>query len=146
MFRFKKLLSIIALCLFSSTVLAQTALAQAPLPTPDRNGDYLGHVGYEKWIVVDPDPNGLNCRWSKEMPNDWYAPHARLTTRNFGQWSVVRRFQKNTPSQYLTANLSPAGFATLIDEFGKPWLKVSIGSNDEICLVRANSNYVKPVN
>lgn len=136
----KKFLVITALSLISST-----ALAQIPLPRADRNGDYSGNVGHGKWIVVDPDPNGLNCRWSEQMPKDWYAPHAKFPNRNVGQWSIVRRFKKNTSSQYLTANITPAGFATFTDELGKPWLKVSIGSNDQICLVRANVQYIRPV-
>jgi hypothetical protein len=116
------------------------------LPKPDSNGDYSGNVGHESWIVVDPDPNGLNCRWSEQISREWYAPDVELPNRNISEWPVVRRFQKNTPSQYLTANLSPAGFATFTDELGNPWLKVSIGSNDQICLVRANAKYVQPVN
>ncbi|HEY9632539.1 MAG TPA: hypothetical protein V6D14_03980 [Coleofasciculaceae cyanobacterium] len=127
-------------------LVSSTALAVAPLPTPNGNGDYSGNVGYEKWIVVDPDPNGLNCRWSEQAPKEWYAPDANIPNWNIGQWPVVRRFKKDTSSQYLTANLTPGGFATVTDELGKPWLKVSIGSDEEICLVRANADYVQPVN
>ncbi len=118
---------------------------EEPLPTADANGDYSGKTGHVKWIVVDPDPNGVNCRWSDDMPTAWYAPDAKLPTLNISQWSVVRRFAQNTPERYLQANLTPAGFATIEDDSGKPWLKISIGSGDKICLVRANSKYVQPV-
>ena len=128
-----------------STSVKEAALAQEALPKADENGDYSGKTSHKKWIVVDPDPDGVNCRWSNEMPTSWYAPDAKLPTLNINQWPVVRRFTKNTPSQNLQANLAPAGFATLNDQSGKPWLKVSIGSNDLICLVRANSKYVQPV-
>ena len=115
------------------------------LPSADANGDYSRKTSHPKWIVVDSDPNGVNCRWSQEMPSNWYAPDAKLPTLNISQWPVVRRFQKNTPSQTLTANLTPAGFATLVDTSGKPWLKVNIGADEQICLVRANKKYVEPV-
>lgn len=115
------------------------------LPSADANGDYSRKTSHKKWLVVDSDPNGVNCRWSQEMPTNWYAPDAKLPTLNISQWSVVRHFQKNTPSQTLTTNLTPAGFATLFDESGKPWLKVSIGSDQQICFVRANKKYVQPV-
>jgi len=124
------------------SLISLTALAQAPVPKADRNGDYSGRVGYSRWIVVDPDRNGINCRWSDTMPQQWYTPDAKWPTRNFSQWPIVRRFQKGTQ---LTANLTPAGFTTVPDASNKPWLKVSIGPQDQICLVRANQRYVKPV-
>lgn len=128
-----------------SSPVQEAPLAEDTLPTPDSNGDYLGKTSHQKWTVVDPDPNGVNCRWSEEMPTAWYAPDAKFSSLNISQWPVVRRFTKNTPSPSLQANLTPAGFATLMDDSGKPWLKVNIGSNDRICLVRANSKYVQPV-
>lgn len=127
----------------SSVTAAPTT--EANLPSADTNGDYSHKTSHKKWIVVDSDPNGVNCRWSQEMPTNWYAPDAKLPRLNISQWSVVRSFKKNTPSQTLTANLTPAGFATLFDESGKPWLKVSIGADDQICFVRANKKYVQPV-
>lgn len=129
----------------SSSVTA-AAPTEANLPNADNNGDYSKKTSHKKWIVVDSDPNGVNCRWSQEMPTNWYAPDAKLPRLNISQWSVVRRFQKNTPSQTLNANLTPAGFATLFDESGKPWLKVSIGANEQICFVRANKKYIQPIN
>lgn len=128
-----------------SSQVQETPSTEDALPTADSNGDYSGKTSHQKWIVVDPDPDGVNCRWSEAMPTAWYAPDAKLPSLNISQWSVVRRFTKNTPSQSLQANLTPAGFATLMDDSGKPWLKVNIDSNDQICLVRANSKYIQPV-
>lgn len=136
---------IAAMCLVFSSSVQDAATAQEDLPTADRNGDYSGRTSHKKWIVVDPDPDGVGCRWSEEMPENWYAPDANRPPLNISDWPVVRRFQKNAPSQNLTANLAPAGFATLTDRSGNPWLKVSIGPNDLICLVRANVKYVQPV-
>lgn len=123
----------------------EAPLASEGLPKADSNGDYSGKTSHQKWIVVDPDPDGVNCRWSEEMPTSWYAPNTKLPALSISQWPVVRRFTKDTSSQNLTANTTPAGLVTINDESGKPWLKVSIGSNDQICLVRANSKYVQPV-
>lgn len=111
------------------------------LPVADANGDY-GRTDHQTWQVIDPDPGGLNCRWSTAMPADWYAPNTRFLDQNFGQWQVVQQFSAGTS---LTANLAPAGFAILYDDQQKPWLKVSTGENEQICLVRANSAYVQPI-
>ncbi|MBD1910907.1 MULTISPECIES: hypothetical protein [unclassified Leptolyngbya] len=131
------LLAIVGVLSTSSVVAAQ----QARLPQPNANGDYTARTSHSSWQVVDPDPNGLNCRWSSQMPAEWYAPDARLPRRDVVNWGVVRRFATGT---VLTANTTPAGFATMTDSRGLPWLKVSIGNNDQICLVRANSRFVRP--
>lgn len=112
-----------------------------PLPVADANGDF-GRTSHQSWQVVDADPTGLNCRWSAAMPTDWYAPSAQFPDQRFSQWQVVRQFAAGTP---LTANLAPAGFAVLYDEQQKPWLKVSMGEDEQICLVKANAAYVQPV-
>lgn len=111
------------------------------LPVADANGDY-GRTNHQTWRVVDSDPGGLNCRWSAAMPNNWYSPSTQFPNQNFGQWQVIRTFSVGTT---LTANLAPAGFALLYDKYQKPWLKVSIGENEQICLVRANAAYVQPI-
>lgn len=128
----------------TTTVLShQNWLAQAaPRPTANANGDYAQRTSHRRWLVVDPDPRGLNCRWSRSMPLDWYAPHAQLPQMNVLQWQIVRRFPSNT---VLTANTTPAGFATISDDRGFPWLKVSIGPEEQICLVRANRRYIRPI-
>jgi len=126
-------------------LVSETAFAQSELPTADRKGDYSRNTSHTKWIVVDSDPNGLNCRWSPNMPDDWYSPSASWPKLNISQWPVVRRFKKNSSSRKLTANITPAGFATIRDDSGKPWLKVNIGPNDQICLVRANESFIRPV-
>lgn len=121
----------------------QTLLAQAaPQPTANASGDYTQRTSHQRWLVIDPDPAGLNCRWSRSIPSDWYAPHAQWPQMNVLQWQIVRRFPRNT---VLTANTTPAGFATLSDARGLPWLKVSMGSADQICLVRANRRYIRPI-
>ena len=54
----------------------------------------------------------------------------------------MRRFKQGT---ILTSNITPAGFAGIMDTRRKPWLKVSIGPEEQICLVRANAQFIRPV-
>ena len=131
------LLSFVSLISTTAVVSAQTALPQS-----DRNGDYSGRTSHRNWVVVDADASGLNCRWSSQMPRDWFAPDVRLPALNVVNWGVVRQFRTGT---ILTSNTTPAGFATLTDSRGLPWLKVSIGRNEQICLVRANRQFIRPV-
>ncbi len=116
--------------------------ADPSLPQADANGDYTRRNSHLTWVVVDPDPNGLNCRWSENMPTEWYAPDAVMPDQAVYNWTVVNRFSRDT---VLAANITPAGFSTMMDNRGLPWLKVNIGPNDTICLVRANSRFVRPL-
>lgn len=112
------------------------------LPTANASGDYTQRTQHRTWTVVDADPSGLNCRWSDQMPADWYSPSAQLPPLTIEQWPVVRQFRQG---ETLTANITPAGFAMLVDDKDQLWLKVSLGAQDQICLVRANAQYIKPV-
>lgn len=118
------------------------AYAQPAFPQPNPDGDYARRTSHSHWQVVDPDPNGLNCRWSDAMPDEWYAPDAVLPPLEVLNWPIVQRFPAGT---VLTANTTPAGFATMVDTRNKPWLKVSLGPHDQICLVRANRQFVRPI-
>jgi len=117
------------------------APAAEPLPRVDADGNYL-RTSHRRWVVVDPDPAGLNCRWSADVPDEWYSPAAEFPRKNINEWPVVQQFSTDTE---LLANLTPAGFATLYDENENPWLKVSLDEFDTICLVRAHQEYVQPV-
>ncbi|MDY6939394.1 MAG: hypothetical protein SWY16_17215 [Cyanobacteriota bacterium] len=127
--------------LLVSTAIAPVALAESAPVQYDANGDYLS-TDHLYWTVTDPDENGLNCRWSEDMPEAWYAPDAQFPLMNVREWEVVRSFDYGT---VLMANRTPAGFVTLNDDRGLPWLKVSIGDNDEICLARANRDFIRPL-
>lgn len=107
----------------------------------DSNGDYIG-TDHRFWTVVDSDPNGLNCRWSEDNPEMWYSPGATFPNKNIANWPIVRRFDYGT---VLTANQTPAGLVFFEDDRGLPWLKVSLGDRDRICLVRANRRYIVPL-
>lgn len=127
--------------LLGTIAIAPTVLAQMPVPQPNAQGDYP-RTSHLLWTVVDADPNGLNCRWSEEISDPWYSPGARFGDFNIADWAIVRRFWSGT---VLNANRTPAGFTYIYDDRGFPWLKVSLGDRDEICLVRANQQFVVPV-
>jgi hypothetical protein len=131
----------------TAVLVKPTAVAEIPTaqsrPTPQLNqaGDY-SRTGHLRWIVVDSDTQGVNCRWSESMPSNWFSPSAHLPPMNVRQWGVVRQFSPNT---VLTADQTPAGFVLIYDDRNLPWLKISIGDNDRICLVRANQRYIRPI-
>lgn len=111
-----------------------------PFPVANSNGDF-GRTSYDLWKIVDRDPAGLNCRWSTDMPEEWYSPSAEWPDTNIQSWPVVRTLAYDTA---IVSDGSPAGFMTIQDDQNAPWLKVSIGENSQICLIRANSQYVMP--
>lgn len=113
----------------------------APFPVANSEGDFERNTGYNLWKVVDRDPAGLNCRWSPDMPEEWYSPDSEWTDTNIQSWPVVRTLAYDTA---IVSDGTPAGFMTIQDDKDAPWLKVSIGENSQICLVRANSQYVMP--
>ncbi len=140
----RKMWTALLVVLLTMTVTSQLALSQNGLAAPRANGDgdFIARTSHPFWTVVDPDPECLSCRWSPDNPTDWYSPSAELPNSNIGQWPVVRKFAYGT---VLTANTTPAGFATMSDSRGLPWLKVRVGNNEEICMVRANSTYILPL-
>jgi len=120
------------------------AYAQATeVPAFDRNGDFqssrvLGNRGtyqHQQWLVVDPDPNGLNCRDNQ---------FSVVVTLSYG--SVV--------DAVFSSNQDNA--IRLIG--GNPWLRVSASfldiqtrntnerSETYTCYVRANREYIAPIN
>ncbi|MFQ3615720.1 MAG: hypothetical protein SNJ57_11340 [Cyanobacteriota bacterium] len=111
----------------------------AEVPMPNRNGDYTtavmqgnrGNYYNRRWLVVDPDPTYLNCRIS---PN-----------------GVVR--SRIAPGALLTAEF--VRNEAIVFQNGSPWLRVR--GNDALtfaqpgqtlgtCYVRANRQYIAPVN
>lgn len=123
---------------------ARLTPAQARLLSQvDAQGNWNSSLrGHQVWRVVDATPNGLNCRWFKANPRDWYAPHSTLPNRDIVNWPVRRQFQQGS---VLVANITPGGFSFLYDARELAWIKVDIGPNNEICMVRANSRFVQPM-
>lgn len=110
----------------------------AEVPSANAKGDFntarvLGNRGYYRnthWLIVDAS-GALNCR---ETPNG--AVKSRLRTG----WIVTVAFPSKDGDAIVTSQ-------------GSPWLRISIpqepfGSrgNSGVCLVRANTKYIAPIN
>ena len=101
-------------------------------PQAGENGDYgivNGNSGYMpwEWEVVDPDPNGLNCRLEdrgKTRGNDIYNFPIAYTIKPGDRFNGV-------------------GIST--DDRGLPWIWVGTSFSRTRCWVRANTKYVRPV-
>lgn len=137
------MLKYIGLSIFGMlSVSASADVFYEPTPLTNSAGDFWERTSWREWKVVDPDLAGLNCRWNNKIPEPWYSPSTQLPDLKIGSWDVVMKFGKE---DILISNITPAGFATIFDENSQPWLKVSLNNSDKICLVRANSKYIRPV-
>jgi len=118
------------------------------LPQPRENGDF-SRSSHNSWEVVDPDPNGLNCRMLEGIENYDELIARDMTDRNFtfdiGNWPVVGTLERGQDFQI---ELGPAGFGVIYDTKDRPWIYVE--RTDEAgaprnCFVRANSSFVRPI-
>lgn len=96
---------------------------------PDQGGNYPLKEAYQaQWRVVDPDPTGLNCRASLPSPA--------------GLAEVVATF---TQGDILQAIPRERGVTEIMSVRGETWLRVALETGDT-CWVRANSQFIEPVN
>ena len=115
----------------------------APLPSPNNQGDYMGRAYHTYWEVVDPDPNGLNCR----MTSSSFEELMRLDNRTpfeFFNWSLVGVLKQGQRFEIFPSNAA----GTFNDTRGLPWLFVGksyAAGAAQGCFVRANSQFVKPI-
>lgn len=124
-------------------ILAGTPLAASALPKPNQQGDY-SRTSHRHWMVVDPDPNGLNCRMGRYSYDRIISPRSDVPL-NILNWPVVGTFSQGDRFQI---NLGPAGFGILTDTRGKPWFYVSrtdANGAPSNCFVRANNQFAIPV-
>lgn len=113
------------------------------LPTADSQGDYMGRDGHDFWEVVDPDPNGLNCRMINASLQQLMSMSNTRPSDIFN-WPVVGVLKEGQRFKSFSSN---AG-STFRDTRKLPWLFVGKSYNDgaaQGCFVRANSAFVKPV-
>lgn len=131
MFKFNQVLALsvtLVLILANAVVTAQEEPKYYSGAWPNSAGDYPIRRQYQgTWRVVDPDPQGLNCR--NNIP-----PYA-------GSEKIVARFLKGT--EITLIQRGRGAFEIGEDKEGLPWLAVRLGNN--ICWVRANQQYVVPV-
>ncbi len=135
--------------LFKATLIGLTltlstpALAQmAEVPRPNGRGDFitarvLGNRGtylQRQWVVVDADPNGLNCRDSSNRA---------LVRLSYG--AIIDSVPRGGKSDAIRT------------WGGQPWLEVRVQLFDVhkrlaerrdsyTCFVRANTRYIAPIN
>ncbi len=113
----------------------RTAQAEYPYPQSDANGDFQivnplpqnrQHL-LENWVVVDPDPNGLNVRCKHPLAEglDYY----------------------NLPADYVFYEGQEfSSYALRMDDRGLPWvvLEAPHKSSERInCFVRANTRFIQ---
>jgi hypothetical protein len=120
---------------------AASALAMNPA------GDYVKAESpqrvYPRWQVVDPDPQGLNCRAldSTGSPLNLDLP---LDQRDISNWPVTKTFPTGAEMRGVSGR---DGYLPIQieDDQGKSWIAISQGDRGGQCLVRANSQYVRPL-
>ncbi|WP_017662010.1 hypothetical protein [Baaleninema simplex] len=116
----------------------------AELPQADETGNYSGRSCHQHWEVVDPDPNGLNCRRAEIGLKELYGLGLQ-DLPEIGNWEVIGTLSEG---ETFTAALFPSGFNGVYDKNSNPWLfvdRVDRADSPSQCLVRANANFVKPI-
>ncbi|WRH67706.1 MAG: hypothetical protein RSE13_04975 [Planktothrix sp. GU0601_MAG3] len=95
------------------------------------------------WQVIDPDPNGLNCRMGNASIEEiWNPDNPGFPT--ISNWPVVATFK---PNEIFRAQLSYSGFVVTRDNQFLPWIfvKKKLDGTPANCFVRASSALIKPV-
>ncbi|MCT7958627.1 hypothetical protein [Laspinema palackyanum] len=118
-------------------------IATSVLPQTNAQGDYTGKSNHINWRVVDPDPNGLNCRMGDQPIDQVWNPSAGAL--NIGSWPVAGTLP---PDSTFKAALSPGGFVLTFDANTQPWMFVESSNGPEQtsnCFIRANSKYIEPI-
>jgi hypothetical protein len=133
-FRVKQLIAIVivgvAIAFFSWPAMAQQAPDFYEGNWPNASGDYPLRQEYQStWQVVDSDPQGLNCR--DQIPT--FTNEGKVEV-SFSEGTILKAVERER------------GVVEIVSDLGdKPWLGVEL-PDDKSCWVRANQQYVVPVN
>lgn len=142
--RFKAIYRIVILSLGLVFLLGITPVwAAQSFPEPNAQGNYVSLSSHVYWQVVDPDPNGLNCRMGNASIEEiWNPDNPGFPT--ISNWPVVATFK---PNEIFRAQLSYSGFVVTRDSQFLPWIfvKKKLDGTPANCFVRANSALIKPV-
>jgi hypothetical protein len=133
------------ICAVLSFMLSLTYAPSVSALAMNPAGDYVGDLrvpSYPRWQVVDPDPDGLKCRT--------VDPSRRLDFNMIGRspkiskWAVLRTFKSGSELQGMAGNMSNTP-VKIDDDRGKPWIAILVNEQEGECLVRANSQFVRPL-
>jgi hypothetical protein len=131
--------------LFFTSFLAYTPSASALVM--NNAGDYVkGGPAYPIWQVVDSDPAGLNCRTIDPTGpvfldrNDIDIP----PQPDISKWAILKTFK---PGEKLIGSSGNRVLAPIQidDNRGKSWIVLRLDGKQGDCLVRANSQFVRPL-
>jgi hypothetical protein len=139
------LTTFICAVLFFTSSLSYAPPASALTTNPA--GDYVKAESpqrvYPRWQVVDTDPEGLNCRAldSTGGPLNLDLP---LDQRDISSWPVTKTFPTGAEMSGVSGRdgYSPI---QIEDNQGKSWIAINQDNRGGQCLVRANSQYVRPL-
>jgi hypothetical protein len=142
------LTALICAALFFTSSITYVPAVSALVMNPA--GDYVngGGSSYPRWRVVDSDPAGLNCRTSdptrpffldQELDSEAISNQPDLS-----KWAVLKTFKPGTELRGLTGNRGGAPIQ-IDDNRGKSWIVIRLDGNRGDCLVRANSQFVRPL-
>ena len=142
--QFKTLRQLLILVLGLVFLFGTTSVwAANSLPQPNEKGDYVSKSDHLYWQVVDPDPNGLNCRMG-EAPIEaiWSPDNPGFPA--IGSWPAVTTLK---PDEVFKAQLSYSGFVATFDQELQPWIfiKKKQDGTPANCFVRANQTLIKPI-
>lgn len=121
----------------------QNSPPQAQMPQPNERGEYT-RTSHRYWQVVDPDPNGLNCRMGPHSIREIENPGSKIDL-NIGSWPVVGTLKEGEKFEIY---LGPSGLGVLYDDRDRPWFFVQKSENIDgpgNGFVRAHSSLVQPV-
>lgn len=142
--RFKAIYRIVILGLGLVFLLGITPVwAAKSLPEPNDRGNYMTKSDHLYWQVVDPDPNGLNCRMGNARIEEIWNPD-HLGFPAISSWPAVTALK---PDEVFRAQPSYGGFVITFDDQFLPWIfiKKKPDGTPANCFVRANSALIKPV-
>jgi hypothetical protein len=138
--------SLLTTLLCAALLFASYAAPASALAMDDLNGDYVpgfrGRTHYSQWQVVDPDPNGLNCRSTDPTGGPLKLDNLALNQIDIPQWPVLKTFKPGTKLEALPRNSGDLT-AQINDQRGNSWIAIRTNNQGGSCLVRANIKFVR---
>lgn len=120
---------------------------RSPWPLADDQGNYESDL-HPQWIVVDPDPAGLNGRLHPTFPRHVGDAGAVWPTSPVDTWPVVTSVPKGTKLRAISGH---RGVIHMDGRDGNPWVLVTrledyeAGSDYQKFFVRSHRRYIEPI-